>query len=141
MLRNICLVVTFFAFAMVIAAPAVQAQSHVAANVPFTFIMNDHVLSAGHYEVMSRSAQVAILRNTQTGVGSFLIKSQQVESRYPKGAELVFNRYGDVYFLSQIWDGQSDIGIQLAPGKREKEMQLADSRFRSGPEVVIIAMK
>jgi hypothetical protein len=141
MKRNLCLILSFFALALVLAAPAVQAQSRVAANVPFAFVLNDHSLNAGHYEVVSRSEQLALLRNTQSGEGHFLIKSQYVESRYGKGAMLVFNRYGNVYFLSQIWDGQSDTGIQLAQTMREKELQLADSRSSSGPEVVIIAMK
>ncbi len=141
MKRTVCLILSLFAFAMVIAAPAVQAQSRVVANVPFAFILNDHSQAAGQYEVVSRSEQVDLIRNMQTGAGHFLLKSEQVESRYGKGAMLVFNRYGNEYFLSQIWDGQSDIGIQLAPTKREKELQLADSRFIYGPEVVIIAMK
>jgi hypothetical protein len=140
--RSPSLVVGFIALAMAIAAPAVvQAQSRVAADVPFAFIMNDQSLASGHYEVASRSEQLAIIRNTQSGVGYFLIKSQHVESRYAEGAKLVFNRYGNVYFLSQIWDGQSNTGIQLPRSKREKEARLAESRFSSGPEVVIVAMK
>ncbi len=139
--RNVCLVLSVIALAIVIAAPAAQAQSRVAADVPFAFVLNDHAMAAGHYEVVSRSEKVALIRDTQSGVAHFLIKSEQVESRYGKGAMLVFNRYGNVYFLSQIWDGQSNIGIQLAPTKREKELRLADNRFTSGPEVVIIAMK
>jgi len=141
MQRSPSLILGFLVLAMAIAAPAMLAQSRVEANVPFAFVMNDQSLAAGHYEVASRGQQLAIIRSTQSGVGYFLIKSQHVQSRYVEGPKLVFNRYGDVYFLSQIWDGQGDTGIQLPRSQREKELRLADSSFSSGPEVVIVAMK
>ncbi len=37
-------------------------------------------------------------------------------------AKLVFNCYGDRYFLSQIWFGSSDSGRILAKGRLEKEI-------------------
>jgi hypothetical protein len=54
-------------------------------------------------------------------------------------AKVVFHKYGDQYFLSQIWDGQSDIGIAFPESKREKELQWAHNSYR--PELVVIAMK
>jgi hypothetical protein len=43
--------------------------------------------------------------------------------------------------LRQVWDGNSNIGIQLPLSKREKELYLADNKFSNGPEMVTIAMK
>ena len=54
-------------------------------------------------------------------------------------AKLVFEKYGNEYFLAQIWDGQSHTGIAFPESKREKELQIASNA--SQPEAVVIAMK
>jgi hypothetical protein len=41
--------------------------------------------------------------------------------------ELVFNRYGQTYFLSQIWTG-GDQGRQLFKSNREKEILRGEPR-------------
>jgi hypothetical protein len=53
---------------------------------------------------------------------------------------LVFHRYGNQYFLSQIWDGRSNAGIELPESKREKELNLAAKLTNDGPETVLVAM-
>ena len=48
---------------------------------------------------------------------------------------LVFNRYGDQYVLSQIWDGSS-AGRELTKGKNEREL----ARTASVERIEILAM-
>ena len=60
---------------------------------------------------------------------------------HDQGATLVFNKYGSQYFLSQIWDGRSDVGLQLPKSKREKEIRLAANGLTKGPDIVVVAMK
>ena len=141
MQRNVYGVVSFLVLAMILAAPAIQAQSRLMADVPFSFVLGDKSLAAGNYEIESRSEQVALLRNMDTSVAHFLIKAQHVQSRHWERPKLVFNRYGNEYFLSQIWDGSSDTGIQLAQSKREREASLAKNGPPERPEIVIVAMK
>jgi hypothetical protein len=98
-------------------------------------------MAAGAYEVSSVSQQVDVIRNVNADSASFLIKSIHVQGARGQHARLVFNKYGNQYFLSRIWDGNSDVGIQLLKSKREKELSLAQNAFPSGPEIVIVAMK
>ncbi|MGC2111307.1 MAG: hypothetical protein WA655_17465 [Candidatus Korobacteraceae bacterium] len=141
MKRNMFGVVSLFAVAMAFAVPALQAQSRVVANIGFDFYLQQKSMAAGEYEVSSISQQVDLMRNVNTDSGSFLLKSIHVQGAHGQHARLVFNKYGNQYFLSQIWDGNGDIGIQLSKSKREKELSLAQNAFPSGPEVVIVAMK
>jgi hypothetical protein len=140
-LHGVSGVLGFLTLAMVLAAPAVQAQSQFLANVPFVFVLGDKSMDAGSYEIVSRGDEVALLRNMNTRVAYFLIRSQHVQSRSVEPAKLVFNKYGDQYFLSQIWDGSSETGIQLPKSKREKEVRMADNGITERPEIVVLAMK
>jgi len=59
-------------------------------------------------------------------------KETQTESK------LVFNRYGNRYFLSQVWNGGSIRGRQLPISPREKEMpQLARNETKT--EITLVA--
>ena len=66
-------------------------------------------------------------------------RNRSRSSSKDQSPKLVFHKYGDQYFLSQIWDGQNDTGIQLAESKREKETKMAG--LTSASETVIVAMK
>jgi hypothetical protein len=140
MQRNVYGVLSFLVLAMFLAAPTVYAQSRLVTNVPFAFSLGDQSMPAGDYEVGSRGEQLALLRNVDTNVAHFLITAQHVDSQYIRGPMLVFNRYGNQYFLSQIWDGSGHTGIQLIKSHREKEVGLAQNGA-AGPAIVIIAMK
>ncbi|HZL65777.1 MAG TPA: hypothetical protein VFC15_00120 [Candidatus Limnocylindrales bacterium] len=134
---------TMLAVALMISVPTLQAQSRVRADVPFAFSLEQTSMPAGGYEVSSIEDKVLAVRNLGTGQARLLIASMHVEVSQASGtphAKLVFNKYGDQYFLSQIWDGQSQSGIALSESKREKELKMASTNL-SGPETVIIAMK
>ena len=42
--------------------------------------------------------------------------------------------------LREIWDGRSNVGIQLPRSKREKELSLAANHLHDSPEIVVVAM-
>jgi hypothetical protein len=68
-------------------------------------------------------------------------------SQERKPARLVFHRYGNTYFLSQVWEGGDRTGRQLVISKQEIAMQRELSRIASNAdskkfgyeEVVILA--
>ena|SRR5271167_2043967 len=143
MKRNVYGALTMLAVALLISVPMSQAQSSTRANVPFAFSMNQSSMPAGGYEISSLSDNVLVVRNLDTKEARFLIASMHVEASQASGtphAKLVFRKYGDQYFLSQIWDGEHRIGKAWPESRREKELQTA-SNFDHQPEVVVIAMK
>jgi len=96
----------------------------VSINVPFAFDAGGKTLPAGQYEIRALTAD---------GGGARLIQSKDRESSVilltmpleAKSGELeprlVFHRYGDHYFLAQVWMGGLS-GRRLFVSKREKEM-------------------
>ena len=127
--------------AMLFMSSAMHAQVHLVSNVPFSFHVEQQQLAAGTYQISTISDKVELLRNVDTHAGAFLIKAARIQGSPDEGARLVFNRYGGQYFLSQIWDGRSDSGIQLPRSKHEKELMSASNGQPDSRETVVLAMK
>ena len=53
-------------------------------------------------------------------------------------SKLIFNRYGDRYFLSQVWTAGNSSGRQLLKSDREKEMAQVAKNETKG-QVTLIA--
>jgi hypothetical protein len=95
--------------------------ARVTADIPFDFTVGNKKFAPGKYTV-SRGTSIGTLvikdsENDQTAV--FLVQNTSPKSNAK--AMLVFNRYGNQYFLSQVWDGGSDSGSQLAKSKSERK--------------------
>lgn len=60
-------------------------------------------------------------------------------SSKPVGARLVFNRYGEEYFLSQVWTDGGQLGRELPKSKRERSLEKVLAQHASKPERVVIS--
>jgi hypothetical protein len=129
------------AVALIVGVPFVQAQSRVQADVPFAFRLNDKAMPAGNYQIIALDDQVLEAWNLDARRGQLLLKQISVQSSQPKSPRLVFHKYGEQYFLSEIWYGDSRYGIALAESKLEKEVKMARDGLPNAPETVIVAMK
>ena len=140
MKRNIYGALAMLAAALIFSVPLVQAQSRVNADVPFAFSLQDKAMPAGNYQIIARG-QALEIRNLDTEHGQLLVKQMSVQSTKYQSPKLVFHKYGDQYFLSQIWYGDSNCGVGFAESKREKEVKMASNGLPSVAETVIVAMK
>ncbi len=118
-------------------------DSEVRADIPFDFIVGNNTYPAGSYAVQYIDPQGVFL--IQIGEdGSRLIvlwrntvPAKSIHDNLPK---LVFNRYGDQYFLTQVWAGGESNGREFRQLATERELakeHLAGAV--SVPEVVSIA--
>jgi hypothetical protein len=99
-----------------------QVNGRVAtATVPFSFRIADRVLPPGNYTLTAHSNGLTQLWNTDTQQGMVFLTHSEMQGP-ESDPKLVFNCYGDRYFLSQIWYGGSDSGRILAKGRLEKEI-------------------
>jgi hypothetical protein len=105
-----------------VAVAAVQAQDRtVTANVPFSFYMGRSAMPQGAYKVKELShGAVVCLRSADAA--NAVVTHQTVSKREIEPARLVFHRYGESYFLAQIWTGDGSIGQALTASPREKEL-------------------
>jgi hypothetical protein len=107
-------------------AQALIDDTAIQADVPHAFIVRDTTLPAGKYTIKRLDdTQPNVLQirsdNGRTEV-TFEVESAQAK-RIPRKAELVFDKVGDQYFLSQIWASDSDIGYQLPKTKAQEGLE------------------
>lgn len=140
------MVIVAVAFMTAVASSANgQSAQAVIANVPFEFKVGDKALPAGEYTVRAITAGGDALAIRSPNSGAVRL-SQSIETlKASEKGKLVFHRYGDTYFLSQVWAPGERMGRQLLKSKGERtiEGQLAaipskSDRARSGYEVVEI---
>ncbi len=106
------------------AAGAVSAQTvTLQAKIPFSFVVNGKSLPAGEYAVFQGSAPgTMMIRGAGNGAGALTrVVPPSDPSAHAGTARLVFHRYGERYFLSQIWTG-ADQGSQLPVTRTEREL-------------------
>ena len=114
---------------------AAFASAQMRANIPFDFAAAGSNLAAGEYtlETTGDTDQVLQMCNLQQHRCVFVIASQVASKTKNDPGKFVFNRYGDQYFLSEIWSRSL---VRTLPQDR-RERQLAKSG--AAPDVAVIA--
>jgi hypothetical protein len=124
MKNNMCSLVISIGLSAVLASSVIVAQESAkeVANIPFAFHVKNVNLPAGKYVVKAvSSAGVIQIADARTG-HSTMVLTQGRNSSQTDTPRLTFQRYGNDYFLSQVWmPGQAD-GYTLGKSAREKEL-------------------
>lgn len=103
------------------------AQSHVVqAKIPFAFHYGSQRMAAGIYQLEIQSSGHVILLRGRSASG-FVLANPETATRATGTGKLVFNRYGDQYFLHEIWPNGSAIGERCVKTRQEKEAELAQN--------------
>ena len=131
MRKQIFTSVAMLGLLLTLAAASVQAQSRskIEATVPFDFTVGNTDLQAGNYSVKFISHNALLLRSSDGKQSAIVVAPRAVSGDKDKPERMVFHRYGDRYFLAQIWMLRSDSGRELYPSNAElrlaKEVQIA----------------
>jgi len=93
---------------LAVAAVSVMAQTPrtKSTTIPFSFNVGEKTLPAGEYTVarFRRDSEVVWLVESRDGRDKALINTNPLRANETESkGKLVFRRYGDRYFLSQIW--------------------------------------
>jgi hypothetical protein len=117
------LIQTAFAALALAAAGYAQSAQPLQVTVPFDFVAGSRTLTAGQYTVSQPVNTSAVAFRSARGAPGVVVITQRVESPGRRGiAKLVFHRYGDRYFLAEVWDTDRSIGSQLSKTVQEREL-------------------
>jgi hypothetical protein len=139
--RNVAILGLFFVLA--IASVQAQTPSRVEVNIPFDFCAGKSSLKAGVYSIKRMGTNALAIRSADGKTTALLNAPLIVGARDSKAGErLVFNKYGDQYFLSQVWM-TVDTGRQLFPSSGEQKAARAYeiAHNRAKPERAEIAVR
>ena len=135
---------TFVAF-ITIAVGSVQAQSgfRIQTTIPFDFTAGESSLRAGVYAVETISDNAVLVRSIDGKKSVMLLTRATEPGGKQKPARLIFNRYGDRYFLSQAWLSAGDVGRVLHPSGAERRLaqELSLAKGDAKPQKVQVAVR
>jgi hypothetical protein len=112
---------------IVVSAQAQSPSNRVTAQIPFDFNIGDKKLPSGKYSI-GRLRQNAddIVQSIDDKNGH----SKAIHTSIPvrnldltDNAKLVFHRYGDQYFLYQVWPAGTTTGRQVPASRTERDAQ------------------
>jgi hypothetical protein len=113
------------------------AQSEaVRANVPFDFTVGKQLLPAGTYTIKAKSSGLIVIRNYDKPI-TVLTIAEPDGNKSPNRGKLMFHKYGDQYFLSEILCDSAGMDVAFRPSKVEKRVQLQQAMVHPSSEVFI----
>lgn len=133
-------VVTLSVIVTLAVAGFAALHNKVKASVPFAFTVNGKTLPAGQYTVApSNNGNVLTISNAETKQGVVVI-AQVCEVGADSKPQLIFNRYGNQYFLAKIV-GQTS-GNELMKSKAERAAARAGrdhlAQHDQAPEIITV---
>ena len=118
---------TMLSLVLMLTAVSVCAQSvrSKVTNISFSFIVGQKTLPAGEYtlEPNRKDSHIVWLIQRRDGRTRALFTTMPVRaSETQEDAKLIFHKYGDQYFLSQIWSRGENSGRELLMPRLEREL-------------------
>ncbi len=114
-------------FALTIFADKASAQivGDLDADIPFQFHVGNKELPAGKYRIhVQDDSDLTVMEITSVDGSSFaLFQVQESDANAaPAKSELIFNKYGDDYFLSKLFDEGNPSGSKVIESRYEKQI-------------------
>jgi hypothetical protein len=101
-----------------------QSSQLVTADIPFDFVVADKTLPSGKYSVRTSTfGSKSLMISSLDGKSSVIrLSNSNTDTSAKRKARMVFHRYGQQYFLAQVWTGDS-YGRQLLQCKKERNLR------------------
>jgi hypothetical protein len=123
------------AAALLALVPVVGTAGETTADIPFSFSVNGATLPPGEYRISPGvpAPGLVVLRGTRA-VLAVTIPTGIRDDREP---HLVFQRYGDEYFLREVWTVGGS-GYQLIETRAERDRREGRKGSAAVPERVVV---
>jgi hypothetical protein len=135
--------ITMLGLFLTLAVASVHAQSRtrIEATIPFDFTIGSTHVPAGKYSVRFTSRNALLLRSEDGKQSAIILAPRAIGGDVNKPERMVFHRYGDRYFLAQIWMLRGDSGRELDPSKTERALtkELHVAKGNAKPQKVEVA--
>lgn len=129
-LKSFTMLVLIVAVSFMTSVASANGQSGiVVADIPFDFNAGGKALTAGKYTVKAFTANgdALAISNKQSNKTAIRLALSIESVKASEQTKLVFHRYGQRYFLSEVWSSGERTGRQLLKSREERaiESQLA----------------
>jgi hypothetical protein len=128
--------VALFALALTLPVSA-QLASTLRADIPFEFTVGLSTMPAGHYEIGTMAGRRSVILRGEGGSTNVMSLPESVYNPITRRTTLIFNKYGDQYFLAQV---RTDDAVHSLPASKV-ERELQRSAAASPGREIVIAMR
>jgi hypothetical protein len=118
-LITICLLFT----AATLFAQTTSSRPLMKVNIPFAFDVEDHSLPPGEYLILTVTPERSIRIASVDGKHSVIVNDLPNYASEPsENSRLVFHRYGNEYFLAQVWTAGENVARNPLSSTRAMEI-------------------
>jgi hypothetical protein len=109
---------------LLLAASAYAQTVNMKIEIPFNFTANGAKLPAGQYTItgLGIAGEALAIRNADQKAETLVMGHRCESLTTSQQSKLVFHRYGDRYFLAQVWTAGNDAGRELPKSRQEVEV-------------------
>ncbi len=110
-------------------------------NIPFDFTIAEKSYPAGNYIISplgNYSEGVFALRDLDNKRESVFLVEHTEQATEPKKSELIFDKIGDHYFLSEIFEEGNATGEKLPEPRLEKRLTKAVAKEQGIAQLVVV---
>ena len=115
-----------YAFALTTIASSTNAfaqRFNMLVDVPFAFQDGSRTFPAGSYRIRATGENMIVLQSKDSDQVKLLMTVEERSLAASDAGKLVFHKYGDQYFLSDIWLADSTVGRQVLTSRAEKNLR------------------
>jgi hypothetical protein len=124
------MLVVVLALATAVASANAQSANKVVADIPFEFSVGYKTMPAGEYivQTVATAGDALMIRSADNKTSALRLSESTERLKNKTHARLVFHRYGERYFLAEVWNGANNFGRQLLKSQEERgiESELAN---------------
>lgn len=105
-----------------------QSDRQTIIHIPFNFSVGEKSFPSGKYVIernRNESDTVWVIRNRETDRSAIVVTRPARANDVVEETRLVFNRYDDLYFLSEFWIAGGLNGHEVPASSREKNLEKA----------------
>jgi hypothetical protein len=124
--------ICFFFTALALIAQTTPSQRLMKVSVPFTFSVEGHSLPAGVYAIFTVTPERSIRIASTDGKYSAIVNTLPNYASLPaENSRLVFHRYGNEYFLTQVWTAGQNVARNPLSSKKAMEIASSGEKLRT----------
>ncbi|HXD31229.1 MAG TPA: hypothetical protein VN643_08935 [Pyrinomonadaceae bacterium] len=121
-LKGLTMFLSVMTLAMITAVVSANGQTvNARASVPFDFVVGDKTLESGDYTVDAISLSGDVVRIRDKSSANAALRLTTTTQGRAGQSRLIFHRYGQQYFLAEVWLGTE--GRELSTSKQERAIQ------------------
>jgi hypothetical protein len=100
-------------------------------NIPFSFRIEKQELPLGTYQLRLAVGNVLLLQGSD-GETHRITVHRLPSQKSPQTGYVIFRRYGEIYFLGQVWQGGDNASLECYPTPAEKQIAIALKQSTTG---------